>query len=256
MMPRRAYNSQRVGALLAVLHIVVVPHLYPELGVARRHAEALREKLAKTEPFTRHEVRWHFVENADGSLCRVTEDGARKRLTCTDRLLNLIEGLGLPRPKVVVLSAARFTSAANVRSAGWMSRLDLSAGRDLAHLRLVFLHELGHSLGLVDEGGPLRTGAPGLVARPGWPNCAPDRARAEAWWGDLVRAGVEGVGYFEGCDGWALAIRPHRRSVMNGGAHTYGAVNERHLDRVLRCEYALERSEDCARYAIDKAMPP
>ena len=108
-------------------------------------------------------------------------------------------------------------------------------------LRQAVLHEMGHTFGLRDECATLRlpAGAPALV--PGPPNCAPDRATAERWWGDLARTDPL-VGYFEGCAGQAHAVRPTLSSFMScgrpdeGEPTTYGAVSLRFLRNAVGLE--------------------
>ncbi|MFB6144823.1 MAG: hypothetical protein ABEJ98_05930 [Candidatus Nanohaloarchaea archaeon] len=94
-----------------------------------------------------------------------------------------------------------------------------------------FAHEFGHSFaGLADEyteeGGrdiPLP------------PNCAPNRSRAQQWWGSLAENN-EGVSYFNGCSYVKDNIRPTIMSIMNYQifpSYDYGPVNERRIKTVI-----------------------
>jgi hypothetical protein len=89
------------------------------------------------------------------------------------------------------------------------------------------LHEFGHSFGkLADE-----YVEPQLGDRPKSPNCAPDILTAQKWW-----AGVNDVGYYEGCSYTEDNIRPTFNSIMR--AHwilkdDYGEVNKQALLSIL-----------------------
>ncbi|MCP3682822.1 MAG: hypothetical protein GY861_09050 [bacterium] len=88
------------------------------------------------------------------------------------------------------------------------------------------LHEFGHSFGgLADEY------VEGNADRSHKPNCAPDRATAEKWWGDLARKN-ERIDYFEGCSYIMSNIRPTKNSIMRNQwdlSCDFEEVNERHL---------------------------
>jgi hypothetical protein len=225
-----------IAALAAALHIVVLPHAYADLAPARADAEALRAALARTEPFSRHEVRWHFVENTDDSVCEVRHPTSiAEQLSCKPEVNALLAPLKLARFKLVVLSRAEFTSSANLSHAGENSVVFLSAPREGPQLALTFLHELGHAFGLRDEQWPNLNPQRTEAAAPGPPNCAPDRATAALWWGDLVRKRAPGAGYFKGCAGSAEFIKPTEGGLMARPAPgaSYGPVNERYLERAL-----------------------
>jgi hypothetical protein len=218
-----------VNALLAALHIVVLPHAYPDLAEARAGARALEQALAKAAPFSRHEVRWHFVENRDDTLCEVRRPtSVIEQLACRPEVNALLPKL--PRFKLVVLSRAEFTSSANLARPEENSVVFLSAARDKDRLALTFLHELGHAFGLREEAWPNQNPQTSEAARPGPPNCAPDRATAEKWWG-----GIAGAGFFKGCAGSADYIRPTENSLMARPAPgaVYGPVNERWIESAL-----------------------
>ena len=116
-------------------------------------------------------------------------------------------------------------------------------------------HEWGHALfDLRDEYVDVERSA-----THGYPNCAPDQATAEEWWGDLVgeidpfvyeyvaalerysvwidpfltdrvAIGYEVGGcYSEGSD----AVRPTGDSLMNSGMPVFGSVNRRRVEEIL-----------------------
>jgi len=91
-----------------------------------------------------------------------------------------------------------------------------------------FLHELGHSLGLRDEG------VNSYACAPGPPNCAPTKEDAVKWWGLLVKGSGE-INYFSGCCGNMKYICPTAQSLMNNinASSSYGLVNESYLRDVL-----------------------
>lgn len=107
-----------------------------------------------------------------------------------------------------------YVSVPRVEGCGVFSRCP---GRLLAH-------ELGHALfKLADE-----YTEKGRPDRPVYPNCAPDRATALQWWGDLLD---QGAGMHEGCSYTEDNVRPHANSVMRQHrdlSATLGVVNERH----------------------------
>ncbi len=76
----------------------------------------------------------------------------------------------------------------------------------------------------------------GLGDRPATPNCAPDLATAQKWWGSLVgQAGTDGkpVGYFDGCSYVTGNYRPIDNDMMRSWVFNLGLVNEKHIASVL-----------------------
>ncbi|MBU1493049.1 MAG: M64 family metallopeptidase [Actinobacteria bacterium] len=145
-------------------------------------------------------------------------------------------------------------------------------------------HELGHALfDLRDEYTSLDRSI-----QHGYPNCAPDLASAEAWWGDLagevdpwldeyiavleahgqffgdaadLRASLA-VGYvWGGCygeTGGVESVRPTSESIMNGQTPVFGSVNRRRVEEILGLwsgrevlALAADLEVDCARVAGD-----
>ena len=122
----------------------------------------------------------------------------------------------------VVISKSNFRSFAYFDGEAYIS-LGYNPERDWG---LVLLHELGHSFGgLADE-----YVEPSIGNYPRNPNCAPDRATAESWWG-----GVPGAGYFSGCSYQDQNIRPTEHSLMRelSEAVGYGSVNSNALKSKL-----------------------
>jgi hypothetical protein len=92
-------------------------------------------------------------------------------------------------------------------------------------------HEFGHGFAqLADEYSETGKGS-----YPRQPNCAPDKATAEKWWGDLAQEGK--AGYYTGCSySFDQNVRPTLNSVMFMHwviTDTYYAVNERGISKIL-----------------------
>lgn len=94
-------------------------------------------------------------------------------------------------------------------------------------------HEMQHSFAyLRDEYWTIG----GTDDRPGYPNCAPDLATAEAWWGPLVGMEKEGrtVGYYEGCSYVESNIRPYDQTIMRASADSFlGLINENQIAELI-----------------------
>jgi hypothetical protein len=130
--------------------------------------------------------------------------------------------------KLMIMDEKRFFSCAQLSLPMVTSLIILGKKgyRNQKSLAKGFLHELGHSLGLRDEG------ISGEAKRcpPGPPNCATTKEEAKKWWADLV--GKENI---NGCCGNKNYIRPTIASLMNNPdkARNFGPVNERYLRKVL-----------------------
>jgi len=133
--------------------------------------------------------------------------------------------------KLVIIDAQGLVSCAELSLPDKMSLIILGKKRyaDSASFAKGFLHELGHSLGLRDEGMDSDSSCP-----PGPPNCAATKEQALNWWGDLVGKD-ERVNYIAGCCGNKDYIRPTIASYMNNPdkAGDFGPVNERYLRKIL-----------------------
>lgn len=144
-----------------------------------------------------------------------------------DFLSDLEKRIGQPFKLVIIYDSGSVASA-EISSIDKTSLIILSKTKNTQEIFLKkFLHELGHSLGLRDEG------AHSYPCKPGPPNCAKTKEEAVRWWGDLV--GRDNVSYFAGCCGNGQYIRPTAQSLMNDirKSDNYGLVNERYLRHVL-----------------------
>jgi len=98
-------------------------------------------------------------------------------------------------------------------------------------------HLFGHSFGLKDEEIFVIVQAGGAPHAPDGPNCAPNAATAEKWWGNLTKK-YSAVGYFKGCAGNENYIKPTVASIMNLNTgspiiYDYGPVSEQYLKKAL-----------------------
>ncbi|GMV38846.1 MAG: hypothetical protein AMXMBFR64_05620 [Myxococcales bacterium] len=175
---------------------------------------------------------------ADAACHLEREHRLEPGLVCDRSLADRLNALGLPAGwKLVVLSREPFPPRATLAAPGKSSPIFLSTTWDLGatSFRHAVLHELGHAFGLRDECDLLRLPAASPARGAGPPNCAPDRATAEQWWGDLVPP----AGYIPGCGGLETAIRPTRSSFMSCGRPAdgepdgYGPVSLRYLRQAL-----------------------
>ena len=129
--------------------------------------------------------------------------------------------------KLVILNKESSASAAELSSIKDISLIILgkSSYGKKNRIAKVFLHELGHSLGLREENP-----ASSQPIISGEPNCAPDKETAKKWWGDAAEEN-SGVDYFEVKARNKTFIKPTLRSIMNNPFKSsgYGPVNERYL---------------------------
>lgn len=142
----------------------------------------------------------------------------------------------LPNSNTINLLNYYCRSNANQGEARVSSEIDydILTGEIYPSSTSVFVHELGHSFGLLrDEYVESDQGS-----HPGPPNCAGSRAEAEQWWGDLVGQGTGDmrVDFFDGCSYVEENIRPNLNSIMKDHRKegvTYGPVNERQISSLL-----------------------
>ena len=226
------------------LNLVFVADGYPSWETFMHDTELLLNSLKTVEPWKSY-TRYNLYQiRPPENLCTITSQHERKPvLRCAPEQINpYLIRLGLHRYKLIVLSRQTFQSWANV------SRLENSGlffsvpdspntPADQQTTDWLFLHLLGHAFGLKDEEQFVIANANSAAARPDGPNCAPDRATAERWWGDVVGTDPH-VGYFPGCAGNLSYVKPTRSSLMNlndlsNFTPTYGPVSERYLRAML-----------------------
>lgn len=211
-----------------------------------RDADIIVQGLRSIEPwksYDRYNI-YKILPNGVDICSVVTKDERKPVLRCAPEKINAyLNRLVLSNNfKLVVLSRRDFQSWANVvryADSGIFMSLPQSP-KDMMEeqaLGIQFLHLFGHAFGLKDEELHIIAKAESAVMIPDGPNCAPDRATAERWWGDLTSADSR-VGYYPGCSGKEEYIRPTEHSLMNLGNFSvadidYGPVSERYLRKML-----------------------
>ncbi len=226
------------------LNLVFIADSYPSRSEFETDISLIRDALKEAEPWRSYE-RYNFYEifpyRAD--FCGVqTENFRHPTLVCDDGKINkYLTKIKTDGPyKLVVLSRQSFESWATVSriaNSGIFFSLPPNAAGDGYSYHVQFLHLFGHAFGLKDEElfAIAKAGSPDT--KPDGPNCAPDKATAKDWWGDLV-ASSTGVGYFKGCVGNKEYIKPTDGSLMNMNelsklTFSYGPVSERYLRKIL-----------------------
>lgn len=210
-------------------------------------------EMRKVEPWKSYQTYniYEVKPEAGAGLCAVKIENERKpALRCGAEINRYLNQLALERFKLIVLSRQDFQSWANVvrlqNSGIFFSLPKPISETDQRPMGILFLHLLGHAFGLKDEELIVLARADTAVLRPDGPNCAPNAATAEDWWGDLART-LPDVGYFKGCSGSPNYIKPTESSLMNLNSNIekfvprYGPVSERYLEKILR--YCFRREE-------------
>lgn len=208
--------------------------------------DILLEQMQKVEPwasYARYNV--YKIKPAEVTICGVQVKDERKPvLRCDPEKINgylnkiIVQG----HFKLIVLSRRDFQSWANVSriaDSGIFFSIPQSPADEIGKktLGMLFLHMLGHAFGLKDEEIFVIAKAHSAAHQPDGPNCAPDKATAEKWWGDLI--GIDPrVGYFQGCAAHTEYIKPTEGSLMNLGDLSkfipdYGPVSEEYLRKML-----------------------
>ncbi len=227
------------------LNLVFFADQYISWNEFESDVNALMEEIKRIEPWQSYQLYNIFKinpKNAAG-LCYVKVQDERKPvLRCREEINNYLNNLLLERFKLIVLSRQDFQSWANLvrleNSGIFFSTPKLLAdGITKKTHGLLFSHLLGHAFGLKDEEIFVLAKAGGSPHTPDGPNCAPDAATAEKWWGDLTKKYPE-VGYFKGCCANENYIKPTQSSIMNLNTgspivFTYGPVSENYLKKVL-----------------------
>ncbi|MFH0754379.1 MAG: hypothetical protein V2A70_07425 [Candidatus Omnitrophota bacterium] len=212
------------------LHIVFAGIHYPDKQLFLNDMAMLKNGLWQTKPFD------EFRSKIDFSYVVLSQKEEQQYFKATGTWPPLSLGMGLINRiavhkgrvfKLVVIDYNDVSSCAELSSIRKFSVVVISRvpGKWFVN---VFLHELGHSLGLRDECVHCRS------TDPGSPNCAPDKETARQWWGSLV-SDQPYVDYIEGCCGHLEYIRPTIASLMNDvrKASDFGPVNEAFLMDVL-----------------------
>lgn len=207
--------------------------------------EAVMRGVRSVEPwksYDRFNV-YRIFPGHDVELCQVkTADERKPVLRCEQRINRYFGKLKLVRAKFIVLSRQNFQSWATVArlaNSGIFFSLPapLNQATEVSNGYL-FLHLLGHAFGLKDEEKYVIARADGAPHTPDGPNCAPDLATAQKWWGELVAKYPGRVGYFKTCAGSDDYIKPSRGSLMNFGDMTnfipsYEPVSTEYLSNIL-----------------------
>jgi len=226
------------------LNFIFFADQYSSWDEFEKDIEVLMTELKKIEPWQSYDLYNIFRINPKTTgLCYVKVQDERKPvLRCREEINNYLNNLLLERFKLIVLSRQDFQSWANLvrlENSGIFFSLPAVLLDDISKKThgLLFSHLLGHAFGLKDEEIFVLAQAGGAPHTPDGPNCAPDAATAQKWWGDLAKKYPE-VGYFKGCCGDENFIKPTQSSIMNlnTGApivYNYGPVSEQYLKKVL-----------------------
>jgi hypothetical protein len=204
--------------------------------------DVLLREMRAIEPwksFERYNI--YAIRSNENDLCAVkTENERHPVLRCDAVKVNsYLNRLRTGHFKLVILSRRPFDSWANVARLE-DSSISFSLPRSPADqpeekaTGMMFNHLLGHAFGLKDEELKVIAKADSATHQPDGPNCAPDQATAEKWWGNMVGGSV---GYFKGCGGNPEYIKPTERSLMNLNEIVfgleYGPVSASYLRKVL-----------------------
>jgi hypothetical protein len=229
------FNSLRDPVETPSLGLLFCPLGYKDRAAFLGDVAAVRERLRRTRPFDETDPFSFWVLEASPAEERrlfKPVEGVPPFLVRRELLAHVPQRLKSVHYKIVLIDAKGSNSCAEFSSIDKVSVIILGRLRDpdIKKFVKVFLHELGHSLGLRDE----RYQDPHDPV-PGPPNCASTRDEAEQWWGDLARQYPERVGFFPGCCGNTGYIRPVIASIMNepDKAEDFGPVNESYLEKIL-----------------------
>lgn len=201
---------------------------FKEQNEALGKIEVLKAALFTTEPFKSLKDQMAFkIFTTEGQACRITE-GSKKALVCDDRMVEGLSGLGIDHVKIVVLSPLVFNSSSKL-ARGKNSLITISTDRGKLNesdakrwLGIVFMQELGHSLGLRYEYFTAKPSQFQDGDTVGLPNCS-----------------MSGKGY-KGCGGDDNAFYPEQNTLMSDDPRkeSYGQVSEDYLRGVISCFYA------------------
>lgn len=217
------------------LNLVFCPINYQSEKIFAENIIAITSRLKKTAPFKDFSNRISFfrlVLSPEEQKKFFQENPGIPPLRIHRDILDKISNSFKSPYKLVVIDAKGGVSCAELSGISKVSLIILGRSRysNAESFTKGFLHELGHSLGLRDEG--LNNEA--SLCLPGPPNCAVTEEEAKKWWGDL-KGSIPRVHYILGCCGNRNYIRPTIASLMNDPdkANDFGPVNERYLRQVL-----------------------
>ncbi len=227
------------------LNLVFYADQYTSTGEFDSDVAAMTEEMKTIEPWKSYAYLniYKIFPSTGTKLCTVKVENERKPVLRCDTGINAyFETLKLPSAKFIVMSRQEFQSWANVRRIE-SSGIFFSVAKEIQPAEKIsygylFLHLLGHSLGLRDEEKYVIARAGQEPNLPKGPNCAPDKKTAQTWWGSLAKKYPERVGYFPTCAGSDAYIKPTLGSLMNLGDLSnfipdYGPVSEAYLKKVL-----------------------
>jgi len=175
--------------------------------------------VAGVAPFSTFSALSFFViMGADPAVCQTTlTSSGRPQVKCSPEVNQYVTHCNLDNFRLIVLTHEPSTSYSVVSTYKSSLLVLPTANLSAPTLKAMFLHELGHQLGLVDEKaralGPVP--ADSAAFQPG-PNCAPDVKTAQQWW--RLDRDDPALGYYFGCAGNARWVRPTADSLMNSGA--------------------------------------
>ena len=226
------------------LNLIFLADQYASWEEFENDISGLMEELKTIEPWQSYGFfNVYKINPKEAGLCYTkTKDERKPVLRCLPSINNYLTNLSLTNFRLIVLSRQEFQSWANVTRYE-NSGIFFSAPQTLKEKieqrvhALLLAHLLGHAFGLKDEEIFVLAKAGGAPHTPDGPNCAPDAATAQKWWGDLTKKYPE-VGYFKGCGGNNDYIKPTLSSIMNLNTgdpivYNYGPISESYLKKVL-----------------------
>ncbi len=226
------------------LNLVFFADQYASWSEFEKDIEILMGEIKMIEPWQSYSAFNIFKINPKtNGLCWIKIKDERKPvLRCGEEINNYLGVFSFERFRLIVLSRQEFQSWANMtrlQNSGIFFSLPQSPADSAAKKTngLLLAHLFGHVFGLKDEEIFVLAKAGGAPHTADGPNCAPDAATAENWWGGLTKQFPQ-VGYFKGCGGDENLIKPTQSSIMNlnTGAEmsfSYGPVSEQYLKKIL-----------------------
>ncbi|MFA5373986.1 MAG: hypothetical protein WC354_07395 [Candidatus Omnitrophota bacterium] len=221
------------------LNLVFCPVNYQSEKIFIEDTIAIASRLKKTAPFKDISNRISFfrlVLSPEEQKQFLQRSQGIPPLKINRALLNRTGHSIKSAYKLVLIDAKGGVSCAELSEISKVSLIILGRSRygSADSFTKGFLHELGHSLGLRDEG----LNSQAALCQPGPPNCAVTEEEAKNWWGDLAGK-VSRVNYINGCCGNISYFRPTIASLMNDPdkANDFGPVNERYLTQTLQTLY-------------------